>query len=101
MSFLRLGLSWLQQCASKACHRLLAWRPIPLRQLEPCIPSNGTCQRRQQPWFTSVDLPRNHATVHCRLSHDRLRRHVSGSQRAARWRVNRLSERTRHLVPTV
>ena len=57
MSFLRLGLCWLQQCASNACYRLLAWRPIPLRQLEPCIPSNGTYQRRQQPWFTSVDLP--------------------------------------------
>ena len=57
MSFLRLGLSWLQQCASNACYRLLAWRPIPLRQLEPCIPSNGTYQRRKQPWFNSVDLP--------------------------------------------
>ena len=66
MSFLRIGLSWLQQCAANAGYRLLAWRPIPLRQLEPCIPSRGVYRRRKQPWFTSVDLlpqPRHSAPL--------------------------------------
>jgi hypothetical protein len=38
MSFLRLGLGALQMLASDATSGLMAWLPIPLRELEPCIP---------------------------------------------------------------
>jgi hypothetical protein len=57
MSFVRIGLKWLQQSAINLRHRLLAWAPIPLRQLEPCIPSRGVQRRRKQPWFTRIELP--------------------------------------------
>ena len=57
MSFLRIGLKWLQQSAVNASCTLLAWSPIPLRQLEPCIPSRNVYRRRKQPWFSKVDLP--------------------------------------------
>ena len=46
MSFLRLGLGALQMLASDATSGLMAWLPIPLRELEPCIPSRRA--RRQQ-----------------------------------------------------
>ena len=57
LSFVHLGLKWLQQCAANTGQALLAWKPIPWRQLEPCIPSRGVHNRRPQPWFTSVELP--------------------------------------------
>jgi hypothetical protein len=33
------------------------WQPIPLRQLESCIPSFGVQRRQKQPWFTRIELP--------------------------------------------
>jgi hypothetical protein len=57
MSFVRIGLKWLQQSVSNLRYRLRAWAPIPLRQLEPCIPSRGVQRRRKQPWFTRIELP--------------------------------------------
>lgn len=57
MSFVRIGLKWLQQCVAHAGRALLAWKPIPLRDLEPCIPSRGVQRRQQQPWFTRIELP--------------------------------------------
>lgn len=36
---------------------LLAWLPIQLENLEPCIPSCGIRQRQNEPWFTRVELP--------------------------------------------
>ncbi len=36
---------------------LLAWPPIPLRPLEPCIPSRVVWRRQNEPWFTRVELP--------------------------------------------
>jgi hypothetical protein len=57
LSFARIGLHWLQQSAITAGRALLAWMPIPLQTLEPCIPSRGVRRRQQQPWFKRVDLP--------------------------------------------
>jgi hypothetical protein len=36
---------------------LLAWLAIPLRELEPCIPSHGVLRRQKESWFTRLDLP--------------------------------------------
>jgi hypothetical protein len=57
LSFVRIGLKWLQQAVVHAGRTLLAWQPIPLRQLEPCIPSFGVQRHQQQPWFTRIELP--------------------------------------------
>jgi hypothetical protein len=57
MSFVRIGLKWMQQCVANAGRALLAWMPIPLRKLEPCIPSRGIERRQSQPWFTRIELP--------------------------------------------
>ena len=45
MSFVRLGLLWIQHSVTNASQRFIAWLPIPLRELEPCMPSRGM-QRR-------------------------------------------------------
>jgi Transposase DDE domain len=58
LSFLRIGLHWLQQSVIQAGRALLAWLPIPFQALEPCIPSCGVRRRRQQPWFSWIELPR-------------------------------------------
>jgi hypothetical protein len=57
LSFARIGLHWLQQSVVAAGRALLAWLPIPLRPLEPCIPSRGVRRRQKEPWFTRVELP--------------------------------------------
>jgi hypothetical protein len=57
LSFARIGLHWLQQSVVAAGRALLAWLPIPLRPLEPCIPSLGVRRRQKEPWFTRVELP--------------------------------------------
>jgi hypothetical protein len=57
MSFVRLGLQWMQQCLVNLKQRLLPWLPIPLGELEPCIPSRGVQRRQKQPWFTQIELP--------------------------------------------
>ena len=57
MSFVRIGLASLQQFVANATATLQAWLPIPLHELEPCIPSRGVQRRRNQLWFTRVDLP--------------------------------------------
>jgi hypothetical protein len=56
MSFLRIGLAALQMRAVDAAARLMAWRPIPIQALEPCIPSRRARQQGQV-WFSRVDLP--------------------------------------------
>ena len=56
LSFARIGLQWLQQTVVDAGRALLAWIPIPLQALEPCIPSRGVQRRQKQPWFTRVEL---------------------------------------------
>jgi hypothetical protein len=57
MSFVRIGLASLQQFVANATATLQTWLPIPLHELEPCIPSRGVQRRRNQLWFTRVDLP--------------------------------------------
>ncbi len=57
LSFVRIGLKWLQQSVIDAGRALLAWAPVPRQKLEPCIPSRAVQRRRQQPWFTRVELP--------------------------------------------
>jgi hypothetical protein len=57
LSFVRIGLKWLQQYVANTSKALLAWAPIPLRSLEPCIPSRGVQRRQKEPWFTRIDLP--------------------------------------------
>jgi hypothetical protein len=57
MSFLRLGLGALQMLASDATHRLMAWLPIPVQELEPCIPSRKAQRKQVRTWFSKVELP--------------------------------------------
>ncbi|MCP9799348.1 hypothetical protein [Synechococcus sp. RedBA-s] len=57
LSFVRIGLQWLQQAVVHAGRTLLAWIPIPLRELGPCIPSRGVLRRQKEPWFTRIELP--------------------------------------------
>lgn len=57
LSFTRIGLHWLQQSVITASRFLLAWLPIPLQTLEPCIPSRGVRRRQKEPWFSRVELP--------------------------------------------
>ena len=57
LSFARIGLHWLQQSVMTTGRSLLAWMPIPLQALEPCIPSRGVRRRRKRPWFSRIELP--------------------------------------------
>ena len=63
MSFVRIGLASLQQFVANATATIQAWLPIPLQQLEACIPSRGVHRRRKQPWFTRIDLPPKPARI--------------------------------------
>jgi hypothetical protein len=56
LSFVRIGLEWLQQAVVHAGKTLLAWIRIPLRELEPGILSRGVQLRQKQPWFTRIEL---------------------------------------------
>ena len=56
-SFLRLGLGALHMLTSNATSRLMAWLPIPLQELEPCITSLRARQKQAQAWFSKVELP--------------------------------------------
>jgi hypothetical protein len=64
MSFLRLGLRTLQMLASDATARLMAWLPIPLQELEPCIPSRRAQQKQAQAWFSRIELPPQPRSTH-------------------------------------
>ena len=57
LSFARIGLYWLQQSVIAAGRNLLAWMPIPLQTLEPCVPSRGVRRRQKRPWFSRIELP--------------------------------------------
>ena len=57
LSFARIGLHWIQQSVITAGRALLAWMPIPLQALEPCIPSRGVRRRQNRPWFSRIELP--------------------------------------------
>jgi hypothetical protein len=57
MSFLRIGLAALQMAVADAAARLMDWLPIPLRELEPCIPSRKARRRQAQAWFSTIEMP--------------------------------------------
>ena len=58
LSFARIGLHWLQQSVITAGRAVLAWMPIPLQTLEPCVPSRAVRRRQKRPWFSRIELPR-------------------------------------------
>ena len=57
MSFLRIGLAALQMAVVDAAARLMDWLPIPLQDLEPCIPSRKARRRQAQAWFSTIEMP--------------------------------------------
>jgi hypothetical protein len=57
MSFLRIGLAALQMAMSDAAARLMAWLPIPIQELEPCVPSRRARRRQAQAWFSTIEMP--------------------------------------------
>jgi hypothetical protein len=67
MSFLRIGLGALQMVVADAAARLMAWLPIPVQELEPCIPSRKAQHKQARTWFSKVELPpRSRSTRHHR-----------------------------------
>ena len=64
MSFLRIGLAALQMVVADATARWMAWMPIPLQDLEPCIPSLRAMQRQAQAWFSRIELPPRSRSTH-------------------------------------
>jgi hypothetical protein len=57
MSFLRIGLAALQMAMSDVATRLMAWLPIPIQELEPCVPSRKARKKQAQAWFSTVEMP--------------------------------------------
>ena len=57
MSFLRIGLAALQLAVADVTARLMAWLPIPIQELEPCIPSRQARRPQAQSWFSKIELP--------------------------------------------
>jgi hypothetical protein len=57
MSFLRIGLAALQMAVADATARLMAWLPIAIQELEPCIPSRRARRRHAQAWFSTIEMP--------------------------------------------
>ena len=57
MSFLRIGLAALQMAVTDAAAKLMEWLPIPLQELEPCIPSRKARRRQAQAWFSTIEMP--------------------------------------------
>ena len=52
-----IGLAALQMAVADAAIRLMAWLPIPLQELEPCIPSRKARRQQTRAWFSNVELP--------------------------------------------
>ena len=57
MSFLRIGLAALQMAVADAAARLMDWLPIPLQELEPCIPSRQAKRKQARAWFSTIEMP--------------------------------------------
>jgi hypothetical protein len=57
LSLARIGLHRLQPSIVASGRALLAWGPMPLQSLEPCLPGRAVRRRQHQPWFTRLDLP--------------------------------------------
>lgn len=59
ISVLRLGFGALQMLASDATNRQMLWLPIPLRELEPWIPTRRAEQTQTRAWFSRIELRRD------------------------------------------
>jgi len=57
ISFLRIGLAALQMAVADTAVRLMDWLPIPVQQIEPCIPSRKARREETRAWFSKVELP--------------------------------------------
>ena len=57
MSFLRIGLAALQMAVADTAARVMDWLPIPLQELEPCIPSRRARKQQARAWFSTVEMP--------------------------------------------
>ena len=57
MSFLRIGLAALQMAVADVTAGFMDWLPIPIQELEPCIPSRRARRRQAQAWFSTVEMP--------------------------------------------
>ena len=57
ISAYRIGLAALQMAMSDAATRLMAWLPIPIQELEPCVPSRKARKKQAQAWFSTVEMP--------------------------------------------
>jgi len=57
MSFLRIGLAALQMAVADVTTRLMDWLPIPIQELEPCVPSRRARRRQAQAWFSTIEMP--------------------------------------------
>jgi hypothetical protein len=57
MSFLRIELAALQMVVADAAARLMVWLPIPLQELEPCIPSRKSRRKQARAWFSKIEMP--------------------------------------------
>jgi len=57
MSFLRIGLAALQMAVADTAARLMDWLPIPIQELEPCIPSRRARRKQAQAWFSAIEMP--------------------------------------------
>jgi hypothetical protein len=57
MSFLRIGLAALQMAVADAGAKLMDWLPIPLQELEPCVPSCRARSKQAQAWFSTIEMP--------------------------------------------
>ena len=47
----------LQMAVADAAARLMNWLPIPLQELEPCIPIRRARRRQVQAWFSTIEMP--------------------------------------------
>ena len=56
MSFLGIGLAALLRPVTDGMAGFMNWPPIPLRALEPSIPSRMARRRQAQAWFLSGDI---------------------------------------------
>ena len=52
-----MSVSQLQMVVADAAAKLMAWLPIPLQELEPCIPSRKAQRKQVRTWFSKVELP--------------------------------------------
>jgi hypothetical protein len=74
MNFLRIGLAALQMAVADTAARWMDWLPIPIQELEPCIPSRRVRRRQAQAWFSTIEMPHDcdqpPSTRRCWLSHE-------------------------------